>query len=359
MNIGDKIKKLRQENNLTQEELAEQLGVSFQAVSRWENYITFPDITMLPRLANMFDVTVDYLLDVDIYKKEKEIEEILNKDEILDNQGKTIERKELLEEALKKYPNSWKIKSSLETVYFTLSISYGDKESEEKAIKVANEILDKCTDDQIRYGSMQTLIFIYSNRKEIEKASKIVSKLPGMMITSEWLRPDVVTGEARIRATQVIFSSLVEMFYNKITTTFGREEIGKRDIQLLKYKDFLDIVYEDGDYGFQNIRLYEVYMLCAKDQATIKNKEKTLDYLYKSVESLKKWFDIYRNKRKMRHTSFLVDRLTIDPTTWSFSNDPICQKEELIKEIKKEVFDFIKEEEKYQEIMETISSLYK
>ena len=104
---------------------------------------------------------------------------------------------------------------------------------------------------------------------------------------------------------------------------------------ILSIKGDFDIVYEDGDYGFQNIRLYEVYMLCAKDQATIKNKEKTLDYLYKSVESLKKWFDIYRNKRKMRHTSFLVDRLTIDPTTWSFSNDPICQKEELIKEIRK------------------------
>ena len=354
MNIGDKIKKLRQENNLTQEELAEQLGVSFQAVSRWENYITFPDITMLPRLANMFDVTVDYLLDVDIYKKEKEIEEILTKDEILDNQGKTKERKELLEEALKKYPNSWKIKSSLETVYFTLSVSYGDKECEEKAIKIANEILDKCNDDQIRYLSIQTLIFIYSNRKELKKASEMVDKLPRMIITSEWLRPDVVTGEARIRATQAIFSSLVEMFYSKLTTTFGREEIGKRDKQLLKYQDFLNIVYEDGDYGFQNIRLSEIYLLCAKDQAAIKNKEKTLDYLYKSVESLKKWFEIYNSKKEIKHTSFLVDRLTINSAMWSFSNDPCYQKDELIKEIEKEVFDFIREDEKYREIIEKL-----
>ena len=56
--------------------LAEQLGVSFQAVSRWENSVTFPDITMLPLLANMFDVTVDYLLDVDTYNKEKEIPDL-------------------------------------------------------------------------------------------------------------------------------------------------------------------------------------------------------------------------------------------------------------------------------------------
>ena len=66
MQLGKRIKELRIENNLTQEELAEQLGVSFQAVSRWENDLTYPDITLLPILANMFDVTVDYLLDVDV-----------------------------------------------------------------------------------------------------------------------------------------------------------------------------------------------------------------------------------------------------------------------------------------------------
>ena len=72
MQLGKRIKELRIENNLTQEELAEQLGVSFQAVSRWENDLTYPDITLLPILANMFDVTVDYLLDVDVMKKEAE-----------------------------------------------------------------------------------------------------------------------------------------------------------------------------------------------------------------------------------------------------------------------------------------------
>ena len=77
MQLGKRIKELRIENNLTQEELAEQLGVSFQAVSRWENDLTYPDITLLPILANMFDVTTDYLLDVDVMKKEAEIDSII------------------------------------------------------------------------------------------------------------------------------------------------------------------------------------------------------------------------------------------------------------------------------------------
>lgn len=56
---------------------------------------------MLPLLANMFDVTVDYLLDVDTYNKEKEIPDIIVQSIVLFNQGKTKEREELLEFALK------------------------------------------------------------------------------------------------------------------------------------------------------------------------------------------------------------------------------------------------------------------
>ena len=76
MNLGNKIKKLRKQNNLTQENLAEMLGVSYQAISRWENNITSPDISTLPILANIFDVTVDYLLDVNILKNEETINKI-------------------------------------------------------------------------------------------------------------------------------------------------------------------------------------------------------------------------------------------------------------------------------------------
>ena len=105
MNIGQKIKALRQENNLTQEDLAEALGVSFQAVSRWENGTTYPDITLLPIIASMFDVTIDYLFDMDTYKINDEINKIKEQDDMLFNQGKIKERELLLENALKKYPN--------------------------------------------------------------------------------------------------------------------------------------------------------------------------------------------------------------------------------------------------------------
>jgi len=60
--LGRRIAAYRRDHGMKQEELAEQLGISAQAVSKWENDQTCPDITLLPTLAKIFDVTVDELL---------------------------------------------------------------------------------------------------------------------------------------------------------------------------------------------------------------------------------------------------------------------------------------------------------
>ena len=55
--IGENLKKLRIKNELTQEKLAEIFDVSPQAISRWENNSTYPDITMLPVIANYYNIS--------------------------------------------------------------------------------------------------------------------------------------------------------------------------------------------------------------------------------------------------------------------------------------------------------------
>lgn len=62
LKVGARIAKLRNENNITQLELAEKLGVTDRAVSKWETGGSFPDITLLPQIADIFNVNVDYLL---------------------------------------------------------------------------------------------------------------------------------------------------------------------------------------------------------------------------------------------------------------------------------------------------------
>ena len=63
LKIGEKIRAKRRERDLTQEELANILGVSKAAVSKWENEESYPDITMLPQIAQLFHITMDELFD--------------------------------------------------------------------------------------------------------------------------------------------------------------------------------------------------------------------------------------------------------------------------------------------------------
>ena len=62
--IGSIIRTLRNEKNMTQEDLATILCVSMQSVSRWENGLNYPDISLLPKISQVFGVSVDYLLGI-------------------------------------------------------------------------------------------------------------------------------------------------------------------------------------------------------------------------------------------------------------------------------------------------------
>lgn len=73
MTLGDKISKLRKDNNYTQEQMADVLGVSRQAVSKWESNLTYPETDKLIRICKLFNCTTDYLLlENETFIKEKQ-----------------------------------------------------------------------------------------------------------------------------------------------------------------------------------------------------------------------------------------------------------------------------------------------
>lgn len=77
LQIGTRIKILRKERGLTQETVAEYVGVSYQAVSKWETGATTPDIALLPALAELFGVRIDHLFSVDSTDEWQRVERIL------------------------------------------------------------------------------------------------------------------------------------------------------------------------------------------------------------------------------------------------------------------------------------------
>ena len=76
MNVGERIQELRKKNNLTQEKLAELLRVSPQAISKWERGVANPDLYLIPDIAEVFNVSADYLLGIAIPDTESRLERI-------------------------------------------------------------------------------------------------------------------------------------------------------------------------------------------------------------------------------------------------------------------------------------------
>jgi len=77
MNIGNKIRELRKKKGITQEQLASALGITSQAVSKWEMSTGYPDIAMLPVIAGYFGVSMDTLFNYDADKLEEKIMDVL------------------------------------------------------------------------------------------------------------------------------------------------------------------------------------------------------------------------------------------------------------------------------------------
>ena len=112
--LGTNIKEYRLQKGYTQEQLAYELGVSAQTVSRWENGTTYPDIVMLPIIAELFETSIDTLMS---YAKEcsvREREDFFVEVKQLDFAEKTLRHREMLQ----KYPNDTYLQFSLANLLY-------------------------------------------------------------------------------------------------------------------------------------------------------------------------------------------------------------------------------------------------
>ena len=120
INLGEKLKSLRKEKNISQEKLAQYLNVSFQAVSKWENSSTYPDIELLPELARFFGITVDELLGAEQIDEKKLYEEYEARAAEIYRNGNISKTLPIWQEAYHKLPNNIEVKEMLMYIYYDI-----------------------------------------------------------------------------------------------------------------------------------------------------------------------------------------------------------------------------------------------
>lgn len=225
MNIGNKIKELRRKRGITQEQLAGSIGISFQAVSKWENNIALPDITLAPILAGYFGISMDELFEFNL----KEIESAV--DSIADEAYKFRESdpqrgREILEEGLKKYPDN---EILLNNLLYVLNYTKNPDET----IKIASSLIEKTNQADIKYDALRFLAYAYKAKGDLKSAEAAINQIPEIYFTKLTEMAYLLEGKPKFEAADRqkwgSFENLIQMM-EKLAEYYESEGMKKEAI---------------------------------------------------------------------------------------------------------------------------------
>ncbi len=239
--IGENIRRIRLKRNLTQEEMAAHLGISFQSVSKWERGDGYPDITMLPALANYFGISVDELLGMNEIAKKAQYNEINRMWDENNKKGLHSENVALMHQSLKTFPND-----ALLLVQLSTSLEKLDGTDEEKlkylkeSIAVQEQILRYGKDSEVRSATLYNICFAYLKVGEYDKALEQAEKLPNLYKTRESALVYLLQGEEKHRVAEEALKPLAWTIAHHMTALYETEKV---PAYLTKAEKILDILF--------------------------------------------------------------------------------------------------------------------
>lgn len=186
LTIGLRLREKRLERGLTQEEVAAQLGVSYQAVSKWERQEGLPDVTLLPALARLFRTTADDLLGVHDAAAQAAYDQINQTWQEQNQAGQHADNIVLMRQALRQYPGD-----ALLLVQLSTSLEKAEgTESEQRehlleSIRVQEDILRLGGDAEIITAVQFNLCFSLWKAGQTQQAIKRAKRLPSLWKTRE------------------------------------------------------------------------------------------------------------------------------------------------------------------------------
>ncbi len=175
MKIGVQIRNLRKEKGISQDVLAKHLGVTFQAVSKWENGSTMPDIAMLPMIARYFGVSVDYLLEYDPREQDEDIRQICTQAFSLRSQD-PAQAEALLRRGLERYPNNELLINHL--VYVLKDMGKWDE-----TVLLCKLLIDTTRDDEVKYDAYGVLLETYKKQGNLSLLQEELKAIPEVYFT--------------------------------------------------------------------------------------------------------------------------------------------------------------------------------
>lgn len=193
LQIGNKIKALRRERDITQEDFANMLGVSYQSVSRWENNVCYPDMELLPVMANFFGITVDQLLCVDDVIEKEQVQKYLDEFQEAISRGDVYGCIEIARRGVSVYPNNYTLLNKLMYALFIAGDSDGNipewqenmQKHDAEITAIGERIMKYCPDQNIRLEATARLAFQHCEMGRREVGRALYETLPSQEYCKE------------------------------------------------------------------------------------------------------------------------------------------------------------------------------
>lgn len=350
LNIGTKIRELRRRDGRTQDSLAEALGVTAQAVSRWESGGSYPDMEMIPAIANYFHVSIDELFGYENDREER-IKRILEKvKNQINTQGYFVGKGhgdyescvQMLREAAAEFPNEPEILFQLagalhrlgwqkhgrairvkedDNKHFYENVEYNTKNTYWwEALQVYEKLLKMDISSERRGAIVQTTVMIYRSMGEYEKAKALACAQDSMYYSKEALLPRTVVGEEMDQAQgeSVIACLHVLDWVLSYAVTFKQDlQISEYDKSiLLAISHMYELVFNDGRCGCEHWTLGRLYLILSRQE---KDMQKAIAYFDKSFVHYKAYKDLC-GQGDYHYSAPLVSKVTVSgdrlPAVW-------------------------------------------
>ena len=254
--IGLKIKSLRKKKDLTQEKLAEYLGVSFQAVSKWETGVASPDLSMIVPLARLLGCSTDELfglVDSSADPRENELRTLFMETQ---QTGDLKARYDIATTAVKEYPGEFEFLYWLGEAEWMFADAFCEKNSNErnihleKSIEYLMRVIGDCDCTEIRNNALHSIVYPLRSCGRMEEAVAYARQASD----NGFLLLNCLTGEEWTIHRQ----KLIDHNLNQLVMTL---EWGHGSLKYLKAAEaIIKTIIDDGNYLFYHDRLMHNYI---------------------------------------------------------------------------------------------------
>ena len=345
LDLGTTIRELRRRDDRTQEELAGALGVTAQAVSRWESGGCYPDMELIPAIANVFGVSIDTLFG---YQGEREtkIDAILAMVDELDRQNITddVTNDEcitLLRTGLAEFPGNERLTHRLAQILSDTGwmrhrewLHYGEdghilhrfdhhKQNEYwlEAAALWESLIDTAKDDTIRYRAISELLILYRNFGEYDKALALADRLPPLNDCREIARTNAIDGISQARYLGEGLLALANQFA-ELTMYALVNDIHHYDTDMPVHKvkgliALFDFLCDDGNLGYYHKEVSYLYLYLARLQWEYGEHDEAFASLDRAAEHAMAFDRAVRTPDAM-YTAPLVKHVPVDLFHTSF-----------------------------------------